>query len=257
MSSRLWHKLTFKAPLFATCVCAHRKGWVGTFDYKTLCLPVLPWGNARNNRRPAPFYGLDDDLPIMITLVTGLQHSLAMIGGLVVPPIIISNYRNFEPEMRSYLVSACLISSGILSIIQMSRIHLFKGYYLGTGLITVVGECAVLVLSPPLWHRWMGVRRNVGLQQLFDLFRPFFFSGASFANISPAFALFDNWYARGKCPSSISPDGSTIKGSCPDAYGAFLGTMMLCSLWEMGLSFIPAKRLRNIFPPVVTGLAIV
>lgn len=28
---------------------------------------------------------------------------------------------------------------GIMSLVQMSRIHLFKGYYLGTGLITVVG----------------------------------------------------------------------------------------------------------------------
>lgn len=26
-----------------------------------------------------------------------------------------------------------------MSLVQMSRIHLFRGYYLGTGLITVVG----------------------------------------------------------------------------------------------------------------------
>ena len=31
------------------------------------------------------------------------------------------------------------INLGILSLVQMSRIRLFKGYYLGTGLITVVG----------------------------------------------------------------------------------------------------------------------
>ena len=31
------------------------------------------------------------------------------------------------------------INVGILSLVQMSRIRLFKGYYLGTGLITVVG----------------------------------------------------------------------------------------------------------------------
>lgn len=28
---------------------------------------------------------------------------------------------------------------GILSLVQMSRVHLFRNYYLGTGLITVVG----------------------------------------------------------------------------------------------------------------------
>jgi len=26
-----------------------------------------------------------------------------------------------------------------MSLVQMSRLHLFRGYYLGTGLITVVG----------------------------------------------------------------------------------------------------------------------
>lgn len=31
------------------------------------------------------------------------------------------------------------IHIGFLSLVQMSRIKLFKGYYLGTGLITVVG----------------------------------------------------------------------------------------------------------------------
>ena len=31
------------------------------------------------------------------------------------------------------------VSLGILSLVQISRIHLFKDYYLGTGLITVVG----------------------------------------------------------------------------------------------------------------------
>lgn len=32
---------------------------------------------------------------------------------------------------------------------------------------------------------------------------------------------------------------------------------MLCSLLNMGLSFVPAKVLKRIFPPVVTGTVIV
>jgi uric acid-xanthine permease len=36
-----------------------------------------------------------------------------------------------------------------------------------------------------------------------------------------------------------------------------LGTSMLCSLLNMGLSFAPAKTLKRIFPPVVTGTVIV
>ena len=34
-------------------------------------------GNNRKHRRPAPFYGLEDDLPILIQLVTGLQHAVS------------------------------------------------------------------------------------------------------------------------------------------------------------------------------------
>ena len=37
------------------------------------------------------------------------------------------------------MISASLISSGILSLIQMSKVHLFKGYYLGCGILCVVG----------------------------------------------------------------------------------------------------------------------
>jgi xanthine/uracil permease len=213
-----------KAKLHETARSARRKlttksGWFGTFDYKWLCMPVLPWGNNRKHRRPSPFYGLEDDLPILIQLVTGLQHSLAMLGGLIVPPTIFANYLALPASTQSYLISAALISSGILSMIQMSRIHLFRNYYLGTGMITVVG--------------------------------------ASFATISPAFTLFDKMYASGKCPSTTAADGTLVKGACPDAYGALIGTMMLCSLWEMGLSFVPARQLKKIFPPVITGTAIV
>lgn len=32
-----------------------------------------------------------------------------------------------------------MICTGILSLVQMSRMKLFGGYYLGTGLISVVG----------------------------------------------------------------------------------------------------------------------
>ena len=195
-----------------------RDGWFGNFDYKWLCMPVLPWGNNRKHRRPSPFYGLEDNLPILIQIVTGLQHSLAMLGGLIVPPTVFANYLALDPETTSYMISAALIASGILSMVQMSRIHLFRGYYLGTGLITVVG--------------------------------------ASFATLSPAFTLFDKMYASGKCPSTTGPDGTMIKGPCPDAYGALIGTMMLCSLWEMGLSFVPARQLKKVFPPVITGTAI-
>ena len=42
--------------------------------------------------------------------------------------------------MQSYLVSTSLIACGILSSIQITRFHIYKTpYYVGTGLISVVG----------------------------------------------------------------------------------------------------------------------
>jgi uric acid-xanthine permease len=111
------------------------------------------------------------------------------------------------------------LNAGILSLVQMSRLHLFKNYYLGTGLITVVGT--------------------------------------SFATLSTATAIFDTLYANGTCPSTTQPDGTTARGPCPDAYGYLLGTALLCSLLEIGMSFVNPRRLQKIFPPLVTGTVIV
>eukprot|EP00966_Prymnesium_polylepis_P234220 5417515-Prymnesium_polylepis.1 len=36
-------------------------------------------------------------------------------------------------------------------------------------------------------------------------------------------------------------------------YGKFLGTVLVASLLEIALSFIPPQKLRKLFPPVVTG----
>jgi xanthine/uracil permease len=41
------------------------------------------------------------------------------------------------------------------------------------------------------------------------------------------------------------------------AYGKLLGTFMVCSFLEMAMAFIPPKKLRRIFPPLVTGITVV
>jgi uric acid-xanthine permease len=58
-----------------------KHGWVGDYDYSWLCLPTLPFGNNRRSRRPPPFYGLHDELPLVVAMATGLQHALAMLAG--------------------------------------------------------------------------------------------------------------------------------------------------------------------------------
>lgn len=58
-----------------------REGWVGEFDWGFLCTPSLnPWSKTSpRSRREVPFYGLNDKLPILLALVCGFQHSLAML----------------------------------------------------------------------------------------------------------------------------------------------------------------------------------
>ncbi|KDQ63955.1 hypothetical protein JAAARDRAFT_213723 [Jaapia argillacea MUCL 33604] len=196
-----------------------RHGWLGDYDYGWLCMPTLPFslkGGPRRSRQP-PFYALNQELPLLLAMTTGLQHALAMLAGLITPPIIFASALNLDAATSAYMISASLIGCGILSAVQMSRIHLFGKYYLGTGLITVVGT--------------------------------------SFSTLSTANAIFNAMYADGTCPSTTS-GGVVTRGPCPDAYGYLLGTSLICAFLEIGMSFVPPKKLQRIFPPIVTGTVI-
>lgn len=191
-----------------------KHGWLGDYDYRWLCLPSLP--TAR--RKQPPFYGIDDELPLVLAMTSGLQHALAMLAGLITPPIIFASSLMLDPATSSYMISASLIGSGILSLVQLSRTKLWGGYYLGTGLLSVVGT--------------------------------------SFATLSTANAIFNVMYANGTCPSTTATDGTITRGPCPDAYGMLLGTSLICAFLEIGMSFLPPRLLQRIFPPMVTGTVI-
>ncbi|KAI6166438.1 xanthine/uracil permease [Pisolithus thermaeus] len=209
------HATTFRNKLTT------KHGWLGDYDYAWLCLPTLPFSISGNKpvRRPPPFYGVEAELPLLLAMSCGLQHALAMLAGLITPPIILASSLMLDTQTSAYMISASLISCGILSLVQMSRIGLWKGYYLGTGLLSVVGT--------------------------------------SFATLSTANAIFDTMYNDGTCPSTVASDGTVTRGACPDAYGMVLGTSLICSFLEIGLSFIPPRTLQRIFPPIVTGTVII
>ncbi|THV04563.1 Xanthine/uracil permease [Dendrothele bispora CBS 962.96] len=192
-----------------------KEGWFGQYDYRWLCLPSVPFLNSGPARAP-PFYGLDDNMPLLLAITTGLQHALAMLAGLITPPIIFASALSLDSVMSAYMISASLI--GILSLVQMSRLQLFKGYYLGTGLISVVGT--------------------------------------SFATLSTANAIFNAMYRDGTCSTTTLADGTSVRDPCPDAYGKVLGTSLICSFLEMFLAFVPPRILKRIFPPLVTGTVV-
>ncbi len=86
-------------------------------------------------RKAPPFYSLKADLPSYspsyavsrasgTRLMSGFQHSLAMLAGVITPPIIFASQLGFAQDYQSYLISASLFASGILSMVQMSRIKI-------------------------------------------------------------------------------------------------------------------------------------
>ncbi|OAP56306.1 hypothetical protein AYL99_09485 [Fonsecaea erecta] len=193
-----------------------KHGLVGEYDYAFLFRPNIPF--LKKPRRAAPFFGLHDPMPIVLAFLLGFQHALAMLAGIMTPPIILAGQGgvNLTADYQQYLVSTSLIVCGILSSIQITRFHIWRTpYFLGTGLISVVGT--------------------------------------SFAIIPVATGAFSQMYANGKC--QLDADGNRLP--CPDAYGALIGTCALCALVEIALSFLPPKALRKIFPPIVTGPTVI
>lgn len=115
-----------------------KEGLIGNYDYGFLFTPNIPF--LKKQRRAAPFFGLHDRMPVLLALLLGFQHALAMLAGVVTPPIILSGAANLGSNTQAYLVSTSLIVCGILSAIQITRFRILKtNYYVGTGLISVVG----------------------------------------------------------------------------------------------------------------------
>ena len=101
-AARLGEKLTTK------------EGWVGGYDYAWLCSPSLPFsfGGGKAKRRMPPFYPLESDLPILLAIACGLQHALAMLAGLITPPMIFASALSLDNELSAYMISASLIGCG-------------------------------------------------------------------------------------------------------------------------------------------------
>lgn len=113
-------------------------GWVGAYDYVSLCTPRLPCLRSQSSR--SIFFGLNDEIPILVAMLMGFQHALAMVGGVITVPRILGGVPlKFLPEDQAYLISTALVVSGLMTIIQIVRIKLVAGYYIGTGLISVSG----------------------------------------------------------------------------------------------------------------------
>ncbi|KAI0023558.1 purine permease [Xylariomycetidae sp. FL0641] len=190
-----------------------REGWLGDYDYLYLITPNIWPLNQRYKGYKAPFYGLNDEVPILLTILLGLQHALCMIGSIVSPPLAIAGGAFYlDAATTQYLVSAAFISTGIATALQVTRVHLTKTpFFIGTGLLSVVGPT-------------------------FDI-------------LPIAFNYTTMRYKNGTCPTA--EDGTQLP--CPDAWGAILGSMLCTVWIQILMSFVPPKMLNKIFPKIVTG----
>ena len=88
----------------------------------------------------------DDDLPILVALVMGLQHAFAMVGGLIVPPYVVMRFSvaedgaNSNLDMQQYAIACSLILSGIFTILNCIQFNIpGTKYVFGTGILSVLG----------------------------------------------------------------------------------------------------------------------
>ncbi len=104
-----------------------RDGLVGDYDYAFLFRPNLPFMN-KGGPTSSPFFGVNDRMPVFLAMLLGLQHALAMLAGVITPPIILSGSggANLSGADQQYLVSTALIVSGILSAVQINRVRIPK-----------------------------------------------------------------------------------------------------------------------------------
>lgn len=75
-----------------------REGLIGDYDYAHLFTPRIPF--TKRSQKSAPFFGVDDRVPVMLALLLGLQHSLAMLaGGMsisnLIPHIYITDFASY------------------------------------------------------------------------------------------------------------------------------------------------------------------
>lgn len=156
---------------------------------------------------------MNDEVPVLLVLVLGLQHALTMISGIVSPILAVAGGAfYFDPQITEYLISAGFITTGLATALQVTRVHISKtSFFIGTGLLSVVGPTFDII---PIAIKYTAGR-----------------------------------YARGTCPSSA--DGTKLP--CPEAYGALLGTMLCTVWIQILMAFIPPKTLNRIFPMLVTG----
>ncbi|KAK9815474.1 hypothetical protein WJX72_004255 [[Myrmecia] bisecta] len=111
----------------------------GRYSYGYLCMPNwCPW-RAGGSQAP-PFYGVNEKLPLIIAVIMGLQHALAMVGGLIVPPLLIGSLAK-NPDTQRQLINYAMICSGIFTFIHCCQFPIIgtRRFVYGSGILSCTG----------------------------------------------------------------------------------------------------------------------
>ncbi|KAH7289966.1 hypothetical protein KP509_30G026100 [Ceratopteris richardii] len=206
----------------------------GHYDWSFLCMPRSPFQGP--TKRP-PFYSKDEKIPLFLALIMGLQHALAMVGGIITAPVIIAGSANFSsPKTEAYLVAAALIVTSLASFVQVYQFRVpFTKYVIGSGLLSVMGiSFAYIPVGCGFSHSAQHVLTSLQ---------------ACSCNGVPC-------QVNGSCQQCAQP----LEGQCrtgEEAYGAILGTILVVCWFQTAVSFLSPKTIRRIFPPVVTGTCLI
>ena len=68
-------------------------------------------------------YGINDKPSIISQILLGLQNIFAAFGGIIAVPLVISNALGFNGAMSTTVMSACILASGIATVIQSKGVN--------------------------------------------------------------------------------------------------------------------------------------
>ena len=147
----------------------------------------------------------------------GLQHAFAMVGGLITPPLVIFTY------------DVCSFDAPCPGLVQ----YAISAVLISCGICTAINVTKIPI---PYSEKVFGRRLFIGSGILSVM-------GTSFTFL-PVYQL-----------SITQMKANGIDGRT--AYGAMIGTSIVCSLLELGFSLLPIRIIKAIFPPIVTSVTVI
>jgi hypothetical protein len=92
-----------------------KDGLISNYNNAFSFRPSIPFLKAAI--RAAPFFNLNDKIPVLLSMLLGFQHTLAMLAGIITSLLILTSEDvvNLDVEHQPYLASTSLIVCSILS----------------------------------------------------------------------------------------------------------------------------------------------